>query len=76
MGERDYGYKNTFSKDGSFSCHVNKTVAAKLAHYCNMTGQNKTKLCNQIIAEYLEGAEERALENMSKDELIRIILKK
>ena len=76
MGERDYRYKNTTSKDGSFSCHVNRNIAAKLAHYCDVTGTNKTKLCNKIIEEWLEGAEEKALTNMSKEELINIILNK
>lgn len=77
MGEkRNYGFKNTTSKDGSFSCHINKTVATKLSHYCDMAKTNKTKLCNEIIAEWLEGAEQKILENMSKEELIKIILNK
>lgn len=46
---RNYGFKNTESSDGSFTCHINKDNNRMLTLYCKFSNQNKTKYINNLI---------------------------
>lgn len=47
--KRNYGFKNTESSDGSFTCHINKDNNRMLTLYCKFSNQNKTKYINSLI---------------------------
>lgn len=49
MAQREYGYKNTRSKDESFTCHIRKEVNNKLDIYCSINGLNKTLYVNNLV---------------------------
>lgn len=49
MAQREYGYKNVSSENGTFSCHVRKEVNNKLDIYCRINGFNKTAYVNNLI---------------------------
>lgn len=68
--------RNVRSKDGSFSPHIGKTTAERLARYCRLKNINKTKFVEQCINERLDGLEREYYETLSKDELIGLIMNK
>lgn len=51
---RDDGYRDTQSKDGTFSCRVNPEVNEPLSYYCKKRNINKKDYCNEAIKEKLE----------------------
>ena len=51
MAERNFGYKNTKSKNGEFSPRITKENNMYLDLYCSINGLNKTAFVNEIVNE-------------------------
>jgi len=69
------GYRESASNNGTFSTHIGVETNRRLTNYCKATNQNKTKFVEQCINEKLDSAERNAYENMSKDDLINLLMK-
>ena len=44
---KNFGYKKTVSKDGSFTCHIQPRQNDIISAYCLITGDNNTKYINR-----------------------------
>ena len=51
MQKRNYGYKNTESKNGEFSPRITKENNKYLDIYCSINKLNKTAFVNDIVKE-------------------------
>lgn len=68
---RDYKYKNTTSKDGSFSLKVkDKKLCKELDAICIYTSQNKSKFCISAIQRAVNEELARGRQ-MTLDEVVR-----
>lgn len=70
----DENCRNSRSKDGTFSPHISKTTAERLTKYCRLKNLNRTKFVEQCVNDRLTVLEREFYENLSKDELINIII--
>lgn len=68
--------RNVKSKDGSFSPHIGKATAERLAKYCHLRNINKTKFVEQCINERLDDLEREYYESLTKEDLISLIINK
>ena len=68
--------RNVSSKDGSFTPHIPKETANRITRYCKITNQNKTKFVDKCMKECLDALEREILGNLSKEELIDLLIKK
>lgn len=66
--------RTTSSKDGRFSPHIGKNVAERIERYCRQTNQNKTKFVEKCCMERLDVLEKDLLMNLSKEDLIEMIM--
>ena len=73
--ERDYKFKNTVSKDGRYTLHLNADLNRKVSEYCKMNNINKSKYINECISKALEKDESEYLQSLTKEELVSIIMK-
>ncbi len=73
--ERDYKFKNTVSKDGQYTLHLNADLNRKVSEYCKMKNINKAKYINECISKALEKDESEYLQSLTKEELVSIIMK-
>lgn len=67
---------NVASKDGRFSPRISKTTTERLTIYCHLNNMNKTHFVEQCVNERLDELEPQYYEQLSKEDLINIILKK
>ena len=67
-------YRQTSQSDGSFSPKISPQVTARLTRYCKFTNQNKTKFVESCIMKQLDIIEKETYQNMSKDELIDMLM--
>lgn len=67
------GFRKNESRDGSFSPHLGVKVSDRITKYCKRHNQNRTRFVEQICIEALNRLEHEELENMSKEELIKMI---
>lgn len=65
-------YKNTKSKSGEFTAHINKDINKKLDDYCFAKSVNKTSYVCEAVRIKLE----QDFSNLTKEELLKIVLKK
>jgi len=72
---KENNLRNTTSKDGSFSPHISHQTAERIRKYCKLTNQNKTKFVEQCCNERLDVLEVEQLQKLSKEELIKLIIK-
>lgn len=68
-------YRNTVTKDGRFSPHLNKATSERIAKYCHSMNINKTRFVEQCVNECLDTLEREFYEALTKEELINLILK-
>lgn len=68
--------RNVSSKDGTFSPHIGRQTAERLAKYCHLVNVNKTKFVEQCINERLNELEKEYYEALSKDDLIALLMNK
>ena len=73
--ERDYKFKNTVSKDGQYTLHLNADINKKVSEYCKIKNINKAKYINECISNSLHKDESEYLQTLSKEELVSIIMK-
>lgn len=71
---RDYKYKNVVSKNGIYTLHINAELNGRISSYCKMKNLNKSKYLNDCINKAVREDEMQFLQELPKDELIRIIM--
>lgn len=76
MSKRIYGYKNTHSKDGTINVRIDGDLANKLRAYGKTVNENASTIANKAVKEYLDNEQARMLEQMSKEDLIKLLLNK
>ena len=64
--------KNVKSKSGEFTAHINKDINKKLDDYCYAKSVNKTSYVCEAVRIKLE----QDFSNLTKEELLKIVLKK
>ena len=74
--QRDYKYKNTVSKTGIYTLHINAELNKQISEYCKMKNLNKAKYLNECISKAIQSDEGEYLSTLSKEELVQIILNK
>ena len=74
--QREYKYKNTISKTGIYTLHINADLNKKISEYCKMKNLNKAKYLNECISKAIQRDESEYLSTLSKEELVYIILNK
>ena len=74
--QRDYKYKNTISKTGIYTLHINAELNKQISEYCKMKNLNKSKYLNECISKAIQNDEREFLSTLSKEELVQIILNK
>ena len=76
MRERnEKGYRGTNSRNGEFSPRISTATAERVKRYCSIMNINKTKFVEQCVISQLDVLEKDYLNNLSKDELIAMLLK-
>lgn len=70
------GYRETINKDGEISVRIEKNLAKRVRLHCQKQNLNKTKFVNECVQMRMDNIEREMMEQMSKEELIRIIEKK
>ena len=74
--QRDYKYKNTISKTGIYTLHINAELNKKISEYCKLKNLNKAKYLNECISKAIQNDESEYLSTLSKEQLVQIILNK
>ena len=74
--QREYKYKNTISKTGIYTLHINAELNKQISEYCKMKNLNKAKYLNECISKAIQSDESEFLSTLSKEELVQIILNK
>ena len=74
--QREYKYKNTISKTGIYTLHINAELNKQISEYCKMKNLNKAKYLNECISKAIQNDESEFLSTLSKEELVQIILNK
>lgn len=69
-------FRNTTAKSGEFSCRIPKEVAARITRYCKSINMNRTKFVTDIVSKSLDELEKEQLANLSKEQLIELLLAK
>ena len=69
-------YRDTNSKDGGISPKFGKVTADRVIRYCKATNQNKTRFMEKCVNERLDVLEMELYENMTREELIAMIMAK
>lgn len=70
------GYRATANKDGEISTRIEKNLAERVRLHCQRNNLSKTKFVNECVQMRMDNIEREMMEQMSKEELIRIIEKK
>lgn len=68
-------YRNRKSKNGGFSPHLDSYLGTRITRYCSLTNQNKTAFVSRCLNECLDALESEYLESLTKEELIKLIIK-
>ena len=68
------GYRNTQTEDGCFSPHISRRTSQRIVKYCQQQNINKTKFVEDCVNERLDVLEREALNAMSKEMLIEMLL--
>lgn len=70
------GYRNTPSKDGSFSPRLSPKTTRRLIRYCESQNFNKTKFVEDCVNERLDDLERETLNSMPKEMLVELLMSK
>lgn len=71
---KSYNYRNTPSRDGSFSPKLSEKTSKRIVKYCEQMNINKTKFVEDCVIAQLDILEREALNSMSKEMLIEMLL--
>ena len=66
---------NAISKTGTFSPRISAATTNRIIRYCKETNQNKTRFVEQCVNERLDELERQMLANLSKEQLIEMLMK-
>lgn len=66
---KEYGFKNSQSKSGELSIHINKDLARSLRSYAKFINRNCAQIAQEAIREYLERKQSEMVDTMTKEEL-------
>lgn len=66
---RNYRYKNTESKNGEFTLHIDPELNQMLDIICKYGNRNKTKLCRDVLRRYAVGKFEKAFSDTHQGRL-------
>ena len=69
---KTFEYKNVKSKSGEFTAHINKDINNKLDDYCFAQCIKTTS----YVCEAVRAKLEQEFPNLTKEELMKIVLKK
>lgn len=73
-------FRETQSKDGTFSVHLNEETSERVKKYCKRMNINRKKFVEQCVNDWIDAAEKqekrRELLGKSKEELIDMIMSK
>ena len=70
------GYRNTLSRDGSFSPRLSQMTTRRLMRYCESQNFNKTKFVEDCVNERLDVLERETLNSMPKEMLVELLMSK
>ena len=76
MSKRKVGYKETTSSDGSVNVRIIGDLASKLKAYGKSVNENASTIVHKALKEYLDNEQVRMLEQLSKEDLIKLLLNK
>jgi len=68
--------RNIKSNDGTYSARIRKSIADRLIRHCGIKNINKKNFVEEAVVEKLDREERKALEEMSKEELIELLLRR
>ena len=67
-------YQQTISKDGKFTYHVPKELNKKISWYCFQNNIQRTAFITKILTEKMQSIKKEELMQLSKAELIDMLL--
>lgn len=68
-------YRDVKSRDGGFSPHISKHTAERIIRFCRTKNIGKTKFVEECINKQLDILEPEYYESLTKEELLKLILK-
>lgn len=66
---------NALSKTGTFSPRISVATTNRIIRYCKETNQNKTRFVEKCVNERLDDLEKEMLNEMSKEQLIEMLMR-
>ena len=76
MAKRNFGYKNSNSKSGEITVRITPENAERLKNYGKTVNRNAFSIVNGWVAERLDVEESAIYEQLSKEELIKLLLER
>lgn len=74
MARGRQGYIESTQKDGGFCPHLESPIAKRIDRYCRVNNLNKTKFVTECLDAQLRILEKDIYKDMSKEELIDLLL--
>jgi hypothetical protein len=68
------GYRRTSSKSGELTIHIKPRLARRIGNYCELKNISKTRFVESCVEQILLREEKNALEKMTREQLIHLIL--
>ena len=76
MKRNETNYRKTTTKDDCFSPHLGAKTSERIRRYCSLVNINKTRFVETCVNDYLDKMEKRLYEQMTKEQLIEMLLEK
>lgn len=67
-------YRDSKSRSGEYSPKISPALADRIKNYCKLVNMNKNTFVEEHCKEALDKLEREAYENMSKEELVELLL--
>ena len=74
--KKNFRYKETKSKTGKLQVDINQELTKRITTYCKNNNLNKSKFVEECVDRNLSRLEKEYYSNLSKEELINILLNK
>ena len=72
---REDKFRDTASKDNTFSPHLSNKTAERIVRYCKINNINKTQFVERCCNERLDELETDMLSSFTKEQLIEMVKK-
>ena len=69
-------YRESASSDGSLTPHLFNPIAERVRNYCKQQNISVSKFVEECISAHLDTLEREALNNMTKEMLIELLMTK